>query len=145
MSPTLTNILAGNAASITDLLANTDSPAFARKRLMVLAMLSRLAAQEADTAAAVRRAETEAIMEVLDRARDAYHLGPGPASSDGESLGELDARNARARTLLAELHDAVERESDRSLHREILALHCRMALGRELRLPRIMADAPGAR
>lgn len=123
MTPTTADILAGNARVIAGLADAAGGPEFTGAKLGVVAMLSVLAAQEAERGVAARVAENADIRTVL-----------GESGDDGDlTITALDAANAGLRRRLIALHERVEEGSARE--RELLALYRRMAAGHVLVLP----------
>ena len=108
-----------------------------------VALIVLLAAQETETAAAVRNAENGLIRALFrdvladGSAEDLRaHLTACVAQDDGDlSITALDAANARLRTALIELHIHAEIAGLRSLEGRILRLLCDGAQRRELVLP----------
>lgn len=135
MTPTLAQILTGNAVAIAGLAADPGGQEFAGARLTVIAMLSVLAAQEAERGAAARAAENVAIAAVLAEAAADHGCDPTAPEVGAPTLTALDAANAELRRRLIALHEAVEARGDGARDRAILALYRRMAEGRTLVLP----------
>lgn len=123
MTPTLAQILTGNAVAIAGLAGETGGQEFAGARLSVVAMLSVLAAQEAERGVAVRVAENAAIAAVVGESVPAGEL----------TMSALDEVNANLRRKLIAYHEAVEHDPARDA--EVLGLYRRMAEGRALQLP----------
>lgn len=135
MTPTLTEILAGNATAIAGLATEQGGLAFAGARLSVVALLGLLAAQEAERGAAVRIAENAAIEAILAAAAPDYPLGDTVAAVAEATLSALDEANAALRRRLIALHEAVEARGDTVRDAAILALYVAMARARELHMP----------
>lgn len=123
MTPRTADILAGNARVIAGLAESAEGPEFAGAKLGVVAMLSVLAAQEAETGVAVRVAENRAIRAAL-----------GEAGEDAElTMAALDAANAALRRRLIAAHAAAAPGSAED--RAFVRLYGRMAAARMLVLP----------
>ena len=137
MTPRLADILTANARVIAGLAGEDGGLTYASARLGVVAMLSLLAAQEAESGAAVRGVENRAIAALLAEAASDYPMAGGDdEETTGDlSLAALDASNAALRRRLIALHEAVEAAGDRRRDSAILALYCQMARGRRLMLP----------
>ncbi|WP_425229109.1 hypothetical protein [Sphingomonas sp.] len=135
MTPTTATILAGNARVIASLAGEEGGADYAGAKLSVVALLSVLAAQEAEAGAAVRLAENAAIAAVLTAARPDDDGGADLPESAEPTIAALDAVNATLRRRLIALHEAVEARGDRACDAAILALYRRMAEGRMLVLP----------
>ena len=136
MTPTLGEILTANARVIANLAAEDGGVAYSAARLGVVALLSMLAAQEAEKGVSVRLQENGAIAALLAEAAADYPVAVGDeAGADDLTLTALDAANARLRCHLMTLHKAVEAAGDARRDRAILALYCDMARGRKLILP----------
>jgi hypothetical protein len=130
VTPTLAEILAGNARAIASLATEGGGQDFAAAKLSVVALLSLLAAQEADAGAAARLAENAAIRAAL---ADAGAKLPPVAASP--ALPALDAENAGLRRALVAVHAAAEEAGDTGRHHAILRLYRRMAELRRLPMP----------
>jgi hypothetical protein len=136
MTPTLGEILTANARVIAGLATEDGGVAYASARLGVVAMLSILAAQEAEAGVAVRVCENHAIAALLAEAAADYPHVAGSGAADGDlTITALDAVNATLRRHLIALHEAVEAAGDTRRDRAILALYRDMARGRRLNLP----------
>jgi hypothetical protein len=142
MSPSLPDILTGVVVALTEPPPPESAGEFAQGRVGVLAMLSLLAAQEADRGPAAAVWENQAIRTLCRDAAGAYdgelggRLAQAADVTDGDgSLTALTAANAELRRTLDALHVAVEARSDRELDRRILALHREVAGRRMLHLP----------
>jgi hypothetical protein len=140
MTPSVTEVMRGCAAALTQPPSPDAGPDFFASRVGMISMLANLAAQEANRAAAAAIAENIDIRTLFADA-PAYDtaLGGRLAAAAQEtdtdlSLTSLDAANARLRRLLVELHTRVEDADDAALNRAILALYVRMAEGRRLQL-----------
>jgi hypothetical protein len=140
MTPSVTEVMRGCAAALTQPPSADAGPDFFASRVGMISMLANLAAQEANRAAAAAAAENTDIRALFAKAPtyDAV-MGDRLSSAAGEtdsdlSLTALDAANAGLRRLLIELHTRVEDAGDATLDRAILALYVRMAEGRRLQL-----------
>ena len=128
MTPTLTDILTGNALALASLAEETGGAEFSGAKISVVALLSLLAAQEAERAIAVREAENAAIAELL---------GVAPADVAERTITALDAVNADLRRRLIAHHEAVEARGDAEADAAVLALYRLMAEGRRLVMPQL--------
>lgn len=123
MTPTVADILAGNARVIATLAQTEGGADYTGAKLGVVAMLGILAAQEAATGAAARVAENAAIRALL-----------GEDGGDEDlAIPALDAANAALRRKLIAHHEALAAAGEDD--REVLALYRRMAALRLLHLP----------
>lgn len=128
MTPTLTDILTGNALALASLAEETGGAEFSGAKISVVALLSLLAAQEAERAIAVREVENAAIADLL---------GIEAPEVPERSISALDAANAELRRRLIAHHGAVEARGDADADRAVLALYRRMAEGRRLVMPQL--------
>lgn len=128
MTPTLTDILTGNALALASLAEETGGAEFAGAKISVVALLSLLAAEEAERAIAVRESENAAIAELL---------GIEAPEVPERSIMALDAANAELRRRLIAHHEAVEARGDADADRAVLVLYRRMAEGRRLVMPQL--------
>jgi hypothetical protein len=138
MTPTLTDILTGQAAAIAAPQPPEAGGDYMASRLGLVAMLAVLAAQEAERGPAARIWENGAIRALLTKAATEYDqtADDGLATSaDDFSWSGLDAENARLRRRLIRLHEAVEARGDSRLDLEILQLYRAMAEARRLDSP----------
>jgi hypothetical protein len=140
MTPSVTEVMRGCAAALTQPASPDAGPEFFASRVGMISMLANLAAQEAEHAAAAAAAENTDIRALFANA-GAYdgalggRLAAAARETDSDlSLTALDAANARLRRLLIELHERVEDGGDAAMDRAILALYVRMAQGRRLQL-----------
>ncbi|MBV8593514.1 MAG: hypothetical protein JOZ27_04335 [Caulobacteraceae bacterium] len=131
MTPALPDILIGQVVALNAPLPPESAGDFMVARLGLVALLSTLAAQEAERGPAARVWENEAIAAVLARAGKE----PAPAVADDLSWSGLDARNAELRGALIHVHERAERDGDAALDREILRLYAAMAKARRLEPP----------
>jgi hypothetical protein len=142
MTPTLVDILRGQAAALAAPQPPEAGGDYLAGRLGVLAVLAALAVQEAEGGVAARVRENAALRQVLARASDAYDdafcgaLATAAAAPPGDlTLSALDADNAALRRRLIALHEAAEARGDAALDGEILELYVVMADARRLELP----------
>ena len=111
---------------------------FMAGKVAVTAMISLLAAQEAERGIEARLWENSAIRSVLSRSWLDYGERFKAASKGHDSdftLAKLDAANATLRRELIALHELAESREDTTLHKEIIALYVKMAEARRLDLP----------
>ncbi|ADG09968.1 hypothetical protein B7G68_07585 [Caulobacter segnis] len=134
MTPSLPDILVGNFLCMIDPPPPEQQGEFMAGKVAVVALLSLLAAQEAERGIAARVAENAAIQAVLSEASGDYAL-EAVAGTEDLSLTALDAANARLRQALIRLHEAVEESGDAARHHAILRLYARMAELRRLDMP----------
>jgi hypothetical protein len=134
MTPSLPDILVGNFLCMIDPPPPEQQGEFMAGKVAVVALLSLLAAQEAERGIAARVTENAAIQTVLEEAAGDYAL-EAVAGTDELSLAALDAANARLRQALIGLHEAVEAKGDTARHHAILRLYARMADLRRLDMP----------
>jgi hypothetical protein len=127
MTPTLPDILMGQAVALMTPLPPEAGGDYLVGRMGILAMLAGLAAQEAERGLAARVWENGAIRALLAKS--------GAASSktdDDLAWSALDATNADLRRALIAAHEAAEARDDRALQAEILELYRQMAAARRL-------------
>ena len=129
MTPALPDILIGQAAALATPLPPEAQGEYLAGRVGIMAMLSGLAAQEADRGPAARIWENRAIAELIAKAEGA----PIELGKDMTWRG-LDAENARLRRRLIELHEAAETRGHAALQTDILQLYVEMAAARRLTL-----------
>jgi len=140
MTPSVTEVMRGCAAALTQPPSPDAGPDFFASRVGMISMLANLAAQEAEHAAAAAVAENADIRALFAQAaaHDVALGGRLARAAQGVdtdlTLTALDAANARLRRLLIALHERVEDAGDAALDRAILALYVRMAAGRRLQL-----------
>lgn len=134
MTPSLPDILVGNFMCMIDPPPPEQQGEFMAGKVAVVALLSLLAAQEAERGAAARVAENAAIQALLDEAAADYPTEAITGTGD-LSISALDAANARLRQALIRLHEAVEARGDVARHHAILRLYVRMADLRRLDMP----------
>lgn len=134
MTPSLPDILVGNFLCMIDPPPPEQQGEFMAGKVAVVALLSLLAAQEAERGIAARVAENATILALLEEAAGDYAL-EAVAGTEDLSLAALDAANARLRQALIGLHEAVEARGDTARHHAILRLYARMADLRRLDMP----------
>jgi len=134
MTPSLPDILVGNFMCMIDPPPPEQQGEFMAGKVAVVALLSLLAAQEAERGVAARAAENAAIQALLDEAADDYPTQPIAGTGD-LTISALDAVNAKLRQALIRLHEAVEARGDAARHHEVLRLYVRMADLRRLDMP----------
>lgn len=125
MTPTLPDIMTGNALALASLATETGGAEFAGSKVSIVALLSLLAAQEAGRAAAVRMEESAAIAALIGEGAEVGEL----------TIAALDAVNAELRRKLIAWHEAAEARGDADADRAALALYRRMAELRRLEMP----------
>jgi hypothetical protein len=129
MTPTLPNILTGQMIALVTPLPPEAGADYLAGRVGIMAMLSSLAAQEAERGAAAAAWENEAIAALLESAG-----APAPAVEPDLSLAGLGALNADLRRRLIAAHEAAETAADADLQIRILDLYRQMAAARRLDL-----------
>ncbi|PHY22182.1 hypothetical protein [Caulobacter sp. BP25] len=134
MTPSLPDILVGNFMCMIDPPPPEQQGEFMAGKVAVVALLSLLAAQEAERGIAARVTENAAIQALLNEAARDYAV-EALMGTDDLSLAALDAANARLRLALIGLHEAVEAQGDTARHHAILRLYARMADLRRLDMP----------
>jgi hypothetical protein len=138
MTPTAPELLMGNFLCLIDPPPPEAMGEFMTGRVAVTAMISLLAAQEAERGLEARLWENSAIRAVLSRSAIDYGDRFREASKGHDShytLTALDKANAALRRHLIALHEMAESKGDTKLHREIIALYVKMAEARRLDLP----------
>jgi hypothetical protein len=142
MTPALPDILRGNFLSLAVPTPPESQGEFMTGRVGVIALLSLLAAQEAERGHPARAWENDAIAAVLAEAAEVYGVQYAEAAeiiAADLSLETLDRANAALRRALITLHEAVEDARDLPRHRAIVALYGEMAQARRLDLPPLPA------
>jgi hypothetical protein len=129
MTPSLPDILTGQAVAVMTPLPPEAGGEYLAGRMGLVAMLAGLAAQEAERGTAARVWENGAI-----RALQARAGFPQAGADDDLSWRALDSANAELRRALIRLHEAAEDDGDRELQVEILDLYRQMAHARRLLL-----------
>jgi hypothetical protein len=137
MTPSLPDILVGNFLCVADAPPPESAGEYMAGKVAVVALLSLLAAQEAERGVAARVWENAAIRALLVQAAPAYGepFAAAPAEDKDLTLAALDASNAVLRRSLIALHEAVEIAGDRPLDHAILRLYGQMAHARRLDMP----------
>jgi hypothetical protein len=138
MTPTVPQLLLGNFMSMIEPPPPEAMGEFMAGKVAVTAMISLLAAQEAERGIEARLWENSAIRAVLSRSAIDYGERFKEASKGHDSdftLAKLDAANARLRRELIALHELAESRADGKLHKEIIALYVKMAEARRLDMP----------
>lgn len=136
MTPSVSDILVGNFLCMAEPGPPEQQGEFMAGKVGVVALLSLLAAQEAERGAAARVTENVAIRAILAEAALDYGLQGGwPADPVELTIGGLDRVNALLRLALISLHEAVEKRGDAVRHASILQLYAQMAELRRLDLP----------
>lgn len=149
MNPSLSELLMGNVAAVSEPPPPEAMGDFLTSKISVIAMISLLGAQEAEMGVAVTVAENRRLRELFARAAYAWDGRLGgrlTEAAKGEDLdlraSALDAANANLREVLIALHEAVEADPGaqaRALDAEIIALYGEMARARRLDLPPMSA------
>jgi hypothetical protein len=141
MTPTLPEILRGEAIALSTPQPPEAGEAYMAGRVGMLASLAILASQEAERGPAARIWENGALRALFAKHAAAYdpqlrgRLAAAAASVDADfSWSGLDAANADLRRALIALHEAAEAAGDTPLDREIIALYGEMAHHRRLEL-----------
>lgn len=138
MTPTLPDILVGNFLCVAEPPPPESAGEFMAGKVAVIALLSLLAAQEAERGAAARVWENAAIRAVLVEAAPVYGETYAQAAGvvDGDfTLAVMDSANFVLRRALISLHEAVEASGDTTRDRAILRLYRDMAHARRLDMP----------
>lgn len=140
MTPSLPDILVGNFMCMVDPGPPEQQGDYMAGKVGLVALLSLLAAQEAERGVAARVDENALIRAMLDDAAVDYGLDPGawPATAM-LTITALDVVNAALRKQLIALHEAVEARRDQVRHHAILRLYEKMAELRRLDLPPLPA------
>ena len=131
MTPSLPDIMMGQVAALSAPTPPEATGDYLVGRLGLLAMISLLAAQEAERGVDARVWENQAIRALLARADQPFD---GPPAAD-LSWSALDRENAALRRALTVVHAAAEERRDAALDVEILKLYKEMAERRRLDLP----------
>ncbi len=139
MTPSLPDILVGNFMCMADPGPPEQQGEFMAGKVGLVALLSLLAAQEAERGVAARVKENVLIRATLDEAVADYGLNADWPATDALTLGALDSVNATLRKALIGLHEAVEAREDWPRHHAILRLYAKMADLRRLDLPPLPA------
>ena len=142
MTPALPDILRGNFLCLAIPAPVESQGEFMTGRVGVIALLSLLAAQEAERGLPACAWENDAIANVLAEAAEVYggqYAEVADIIAADLSLEALDRANATLRRALIALHEAVEDARDLPRHRAIVALYGEMAQARRLDLPPLPA------
>jgi len=140
MTPSLPDILVGNFMCMADPGPPEQQGEFLAGKVGLVALLSLLAAQEAERGVAARTEENALIHAAMVEAAADYDLDvAGLPSTEDMTLSALDRVNAALRKALIGLHEAVEARGDTARHHAILRLYARMAHLRRLDLPPLPA------
>jgi len=140
MTPSLPDILVGNFMCMADPGPPEQQGEFMAGKVGLVALLSLLAAQEAERGVAARVEENALIREALAEAAADYGLDlAGLPFTDEVTVSALDRVNAALRTALIGLHEAIEGRGDTTRHQAMLRLYVRMADLRRLDLPPLPA------
>lgn len=140
MTPSLPDILVGNFMCMVDPGPPEQQGEFMAGKVGLVALLSLLAAQEAERGVAARVEENALIRATLDQAATDYCLDSAVwPTTDKLTLVALDGVNAALRRALISLHEAVEARGDTARHHAILRLYVKMADLRRLDLPPLPA------
>ena len=130
MTPSLPDIMLGHVVALGTPMPPEASGDYLAGRFGLLAMLSILAAQEAERGIDARVWENQAIRAILARTGAAAREPAGDLA-----WSTLDRENAELRRALIALHVAAEEAGDSALDQEILQLYREMAARRRLDLP----------
>ena len=149
MTPTTSELLVGNFMTFAEPPPPESAGDFMAGRIGVTAMISLLAAQEAESGAQVRVAENRAVRALLARAAPQWDARLGgrlsvlaTTADEDFTLSALDRANADLRTALIALQEAVEDEDSpagRALEGDLIRLLKLLADGRALHLPPLPA------
>lgn len=139
MTPTLPDILVGNFLCVAEPPPPESAGEFMAGKVAVVALLSLLAAQEAERGLAARVRENATLRTVLNEAATVYGQAFAAAAADAPdgdfTLAALDRSNAVLRRSLIALHAAVEDARDTARDQAILRLYRDMAHARRLDMP----------
>jgi len=138
MTPSLPDILVGNFLCVAEPPPPESAGEFMAGKVGVVALLSLLAAQEAERGVAARVWENAAIRAVLAEAaatHGAAFAEAGEGTDTDFALSALDRANAALRRSLIALHEAVEAAGDTVRDHAILRLYAKMADARRLDMP----------
>lgn len=139
MTPSLPDILVGNFMCMADPGPPEQQGEFMAGKVGLVALLSLLAAQEAERGVAARVEENALIRAMLQAAVADYGLAADWPATDALTIAALDGVNAALRKALIGLHEAVEAREDWPRHHAILRLYVKMAALRRLELPPLPA------
>lgn len=138
MTPSLPDILVGNFLCVAEPPPPESAGEFMAGKVGVVALLSLLAAQEAERGLSARVWENATLRAVLLDAAPVYGevFAEAASAADGDfTLAVLDRANATLRRALIALHEAVEAAGDTARDHAILRLYREMAHARRLDMP----------
>lgn len=138
MTPSLPDILVGNFLCVAEPPPPESAGEFMAGKVGVVALLSLLAAQEAERGLSARVWENATLRAVLLDAAPVYGevFAEAASAADGDfTLAVLDRANATLRRALIALHEAVEAAGDTARDHAILRLYRAMAHARRLDMP----------
>ncbi len=138
MTPSLPDILVGNFLCVAEPPPPESAGEFMAGKVGVVALLSLLAAQEAERGLSARVWENTTLRAVLLDAAPVYGevFAEAADAADGDfTLAVLDRANATLRRALIALHEAVEAAGDTARDHAILRLYREMAHARRLDMP----------
>jgi len=138
MTPSLPDILVGNFLCVAEPPPPESAGEFMAGKVGVVALLSLLAAQEAERGLSARVWENATLRAVLIDAAPVYGetFAEAAGAADGDfTLAVLDRANATLRRALIALHEAVEAAGDTARDQAILRLYREMAHARRLDMP----------
>jgi NAD(P)-dependent dehydrogenase (short-subunit alcohol dehydrogenase family) len=131
MTPSLPDVMMGHVAALSAPMPPEASGDYLVGRLGLVAMMSILAAQEAERGIDTRVWENGAIRTLLTRAASPANCSPAADLT----WSALDRENAALRRALITVHIAAEEAGDAVLDRDILQLYKEMSDRRRLDLP----------
>ena len=131
MTPSLPDIMLGHVAALSAPMPPEASGDYLAARVGLVAMMSILAAQEAERGIDTRVWENGAIRALLARAGSPTDCPPAADLT----WSALDRENAELRRALIAVHIAAEETGDTALDRDILQLYKQMSDRRRLILP----------
>lgn len=145
MNPSLSELLMGNVAAVSEPPPPEAMGDFLSSKISVIALISFMGAQEAEKGVAVAVAENRRLRALFAHVAPLWdvrlggRLAAAAKSEDGDlRVSVLDAANASLREVLIALHEAVEADASaeaRALDAEIIGLYGEMARARRLDLP----------
>jgi hypothetical protein len=142
MSPTVEELLAGNARAMAEPAPPEAAGGFAASKAGIVNLIATLVAQEVERGVSVRVSENRAIRALLSQARDwappqSAKLAELANGDDPDhSIPALDRTNAELRAALIALHAAVEEDPAGAAHERVIVRLLRdMAQARHLDLP----------
>jgi hypothetical protein len=136
-------LLRGNFAALSAPPPAESAGDFMAGTIATVALITILAAQEAETAAATRAQENQAIRGIFTEALATNTAGPlapqlaqlAVTTDTNLAITALDAANAPLRTALIALHAHAESENHQDLQRKILRMLMTTAEARLLSMP----------